>query len=51
MKNILKALLTTAIVAFGVMPVLAFPDVSDDYWAATEIKLLSEQGVIVGYPI
>lgn len=50
MKNILKALLTTAIVAFGIIPAFAFPDVSDDYWAAAEIKLLSEQGVIVGYP-
>jgi len=29
---------------------MAFPDVSDDYWAASQIKLLSEQGVIVGYP-
>ena len=28
----------------------AFPDVSDNYWAAPQIKLLSEQGVIVGYP-
>ena len=50
MKNILKALLTTAIVAFGVIPALAFPDVDSNHWAAAEIKLLSEQGVIVGYP-
>ena len=50
MKNILKALLTVAVVAFGIMPAIAFPDVNSDHWAAAEIKLLSEQGVIVGYP-
>jgi hypothetical protein len=50
MKNILRTLLTTAVVAFGILPALAFPDVSDSHWAASEIQLLSEQGVIVGYP-
>lgn len=50
MKNILKALLAVAVVAFGIMPAIAFPDVNSDHWAAAEIKLLSEQGVIVGYP-
>ena len=50
MKNILKALLSVAVVAFGIMPAIAFPDVNSDHWAAAEIKLLSEQGVIVGYP-
>ena len=50
MKNLLKALLSVAVIAIGVMPALAFPDVSEDYWAASQINLLSEQGVIVGYP-
>lgn len=50
MKNILKSLLGTAILILGISPVLAFPDVSNDYWAAPQINLLSEQGVIVGYP-
>ena len=50
MKNLLKALLSVAVIAFGIMPALAFPDVSKDYWAASQINLLSEQGVIVGYP-
>lgn len=50
MKNILKALLTVVVTAFGVIPALAFPDVDSNHWAAAEIKLLSEQGVIVGYP-
>lgn len=50
MKNLLKALLSVAVIAIGVIPALAFPDVSKDYWAASQINLLSEQGVIVGYP-
>ena len=50
MKNLLKVLLSVAVIAIGVMPALAFPDVSKDYWAASQINLLSEQGVIVGYP-
>ena len=50
MKNLLKALLSVAVIAICVMPALAFPDVSKDYWAASQINLLSEQGVIVGYP-
>lgn len=50
MKNILKALLAVVVTAFGVIPALAFPDVDSNHWAAAEIKLLSEQGVIVGYP-
>ena len=50
MKNILKSLLTVAVVTLGIVPALAFPDVSDNYWAAPQINLLSEQGVIVGYP-
>lgn len=50
MKNLLKSLLAVAIAALGLAPAFAFPDVSDDYWAAAQINLLSEQGVIVGYP-
>ena len=50
MKNLLKMLLGAAILVLTTAPVLAFPDVSDDYWAASQINLLSEQGVIVGYP-
>lgn len=50
MKKIIKALLSLAVIAFGIVPAMAFPDVSDDYWAAAQINLLSEQGVIVGYP-
>ena len=50
MKKLLKSLLTLAVIALGINPTLAFPDVSPNHWAAAEIKLLSEQGVIVGYP-
>lgn len=50
MKNLLKALMTLAVAIMGTVPAFAFPDVSDTYWAAPQIKLLSEQGVIVGYP-
>lgn len=50
MKKILKTVLAVAVLCFAVSPVMAFPDVNDDYWAASQINLLSEQGVIVGYP-
>lgn len=50
MKNLLKTLMALAVAIIGTVPAFAFPDVSDTYWAAPQIKLLSEQGVIVGYP-
>lgn len=50
MKNLLKSILSVAVLGLMTAPAFAFPDVSNDYWAAPQIKLLSEQGVIVGYP-
>ena len=50
MKNLLKMLLGAAVFVLTTAPTMAFPDVSNDYWAAPQINLLSEQGVIVGYP-
>ena len=50
MKNLLKSILSVAVLCLMTVPAFAFPDVSNDYWAAPQIKLLSEQGVIVGYP-
>lgn len=50
MKNLLKSILSVAVLCLMTTPAFAFPDVSNDYWAAPQIKLLSEQGVIVGYP-
>ena len=50
MKNLLKGLLSAMVVTLSVGIAGAFPDVSDNHWAAPQIKILSEQGVIVGYP-
>lgn len=50
MKKLLKLLLPVVFLAIGTMQAFAFPDVSSSYWAAPEIELLSEKGVIVGYP-
>lgn len=50
MKNLLKSILSVAVLCLITAPAFAFPDVSNDYWADPQIKLLSEQGVIVGYP-
>ena len=50
MKAILKSLMGVAVSGLLVMPAMAFPDVDNAYWAAPQINLLSEQGVIVGYP-
>lgn len=50
MKNLLKSILSVAVLCLMTAPAFSFPDVSNDYWAAPQIKLLSEQGVIVGYP-
>ena len=50
MKNLFKGLLSLLALSLTVVAAGAFPDVSDDYWAAPQIKLLTEQGVIVGYP-
>ena len=45
-----KLLLLCLFAVLTVTAANAFPDVSDDYWAASQINLLGEQGVIVGYP-
>ena len=50
MKKTFKGLLSVIAVAFTITAANAFPDVADNYWAAPQIKELSEQGVIVGYP-
>jgi hypothetical protein len=50
MKKLLKMMLSVAVLALGIPAMADFPDVSDSHWAAPQIKLLSEQGVIVGYP-
>ena len=50
MRKSLKSLLSVLTIALTINVANAFPDVSDNHWAAPQIKLLSEQGVIVGYP-
>ena len=50
MKKTFKGLLSVIAVTFTITAANAFPDVADNYWAAPQIKELSEQGVIVGYP-
>ena len=50
MKKTFKGLLSAIAVALTITAANAFPDVADNYWAAPQIKELSEQGVIVGYP-
>ena len=51
MKNIFKIL--TAMLVFSVaLPGMAFqfPDVPTNHWAAEQMDILSDKGVIVGYP-
>lgn len=50
MKNMIKVVLSAFAITLTMNCANAFPDVSDNYWAAPQIKTLSEQGVIVGYP-
>lgn len=50
MKKIIKGLLTVVVALFATHSAMAFPDVAASHWAAPQIKILSEEGVIVGYP-
>lgn len=52
MNKLFKGVLLTAILAIAAVPAMAFqfPDVPKDHWAASQIDILSDQGVIVGYP-
>ncbi len=43
-------LLSVVVFCLFCAPVLAYPDVSSDYWAAKQITELTEKGVIIGYP-
>ncbi|MBR1461513.1 S-layer homology domain-containing protein [bacterium] len=50
MKNLFKMFVSLAVLCFASTQVFAYPDVSSSHWAAKEINLLTEQGVIIGYP-
>ena len=49
-KNLLKTALTLLTSLMITIPAIAYPDVSPNHWAAKQIEILTEQGVIVGYP-
>ena len=50
MKNLFKFLLSVMMLSASVGFAFAYPDVSPNHWAAEQIKILTEQGVLVGYP-
>ena len=52
MRRLFKTFLATAFFALTLNTAMAFqfPDVASDHWAASQIQILSDQGVIVGYP-
>lgn len=50
MKNLLKVLFSLLVGLIVVSPALAYPDVSSNHWATKQIEILTEKGVIVGYP-
>lgn len=50
MKKLFKMILSVAVLLLAASPVLAYPDVDNSHWAATQIKELTEKGVIIGYP-
>lgn len=51
MKNLFKVLTAMLVVSVS-LPVMAFqfPDVPSNHWAAEQMDILSDKGVIVGYP-
>ena len=49
MKNLFKILSCMAAMLVTI-PAFAYPDVDSTHWAAKEIGILTEQGVIIGYP-
>ena len=51
MKKLFQLALTLFTASFIIgLPAFSYPDVTPDYWAAPQIKELTEKGVIVGYP-
>lgn len=52
MKKLLKIFLSTCLMVFTIAPAMAFqfPDVAKTHWASSQIQILTDQGVIVGYP-
>lgn len=50
MNKIFKMILSVAVLFFASLPVMAYPDVDESHWAYPQINILTEKGVIVGYP-
>lgn len=50
MKNLLKTALSLTAAILLAVPAIAFPDVNANHWAAKQIEILNEKGVIIGYP-
>ena len=50
MKNLGKVLLSAITLIVLAVPAFAYPDVTPEHWAAKQIEILTEKGVIVGYP-
>lgn len=50
MNKIFKMLLSVAVLFFASIPAMAYPDVDESHWAYPQINILTEKGVIVGYP-
>lgn len=50
MKNLVKLALSALVTLVITIPAMAYPDVTAEHWAAKQIEVLTEKGVIVGYP-
>lgn len=50
MNTLFKICLSLAIGTMLAIPAFAYPDVTLEHWAFNQIKELTEQGIIVGYP-
>jgi len=50
MNKFLKMVLSVAVFCLTVVPAMAYPDVDESYWAYPQINMLTEKGVIIGYP-
>ena len=50
MRNIVKLLLPLLTSIALSTPIFAYPDVPPEHWAAKQIEILTEQGIVVGYP-
>ena len=50
MRNLFKLALSALVTLVITIPAFAYPDVNSNHWAAKQIEILTEKGVIVGYP-